>query len=320
MKNRIITVLLTISLMCSFALIFGSAADAKLGDVNGDGKVNAADARETLRISAGLTVATDEQKLLADANGDGKVTAYDARMILRAAAKIEALPEMPTSETSTESTTAEEPSTEEPSTEGPLPEPDTGIVVDSYPEAIDAFFSGSFYLDGAMGDSESPMAVKMATNKTGTEIVMDIKGKAQLSIFAKKNVSYMKLTTEDGKKYYVELTKAMIEQYGIDFNTILGEFSFAVIENPGKPILTKGEYNGKACDIYSFKKDDGSEMIFYADGDDVVKIAAEDVNGAESTAILVNDLSGKIPSTMLTIKGFKETSILMLPSLMPDFT
>ena len=58
------------------------------GDVNGDGKVTAADAREALRASAKLETLTEEQKKGADMNGDGKVTAADSREILTKAAGI----------------------------------------------------------------------------------------------------------------------------------------------------------------------------------------------------------------------------------------
>ena len=61
------------------------------GDTNGDGKINASDARTVLRISAqlesiealGLTAAD------LDMNGDGKVNAIDARILLRKAAQLE---------------------------------------------------------------------------------------------------------------------------------------------------------------------------------------------------------------------------------------
>ena len=58
------------------------------GDVNGDGKVTSADAREALRASAKLETLTDKQKQTADVNGDGKITAADAREILKDAARI----------------------------------------------------------------------------------------------------------------------------------------------------------------------------------------------------------------------------------------
>lgn len=56
------------------------------GDVNQDGKVNAADARLALRYSARLQSLTNAQIKAADADADGKVTATDARILLRYAA------------------------------------------------------------------------------------------------------------------------------------------------------------------------------------------------------------------------------------------
>ena len=61
------------------------------GDLDGNGKITAADARVALRISAKLEKATEAQKILADVNHDGKITAADARKILRVAAKLEQL-------------------------------------------------------------------------------------------------------------------------------------------------------------------------------------------------------------------------------------
>ena len=63
------------------------------GDVNGDGKVTADDARKALRASAKLENLTNKETLAADINGDGKVTADDARKALRASAKLENLNE-----------------------------------------------------------------------------------------------------------------------------------------------------------------------------------------------------------------------------------
>lgn len=53
------------------------------GDVDGDGRVTAADARLILRRSARLVTFTMEQDALADIDKDGKVTATDARIVLR---------------------------------------------------------------------------------------------------------------------------------------------------------------------------------------------------------------------------------------------
>lgn len=61
----------------------------KKGDVNGDGKVTADDARKALRASVRLENLNEKEKSAADINGDGKVTADDARTILRKSARLE---------------------------------------------------------------------------------------------------------------------------------------------------------------------------------------------------------------------------------------
>ena len=66
-----------------------SAKTILIGDVNNDGKVNAADARLVLRRAAQLVTFTADQDWLADVDDDGDVTAKDARIILRVAAGLE---------------------------------------------------------------------------------------------------------------------------------------------------------------------------------------------------------------------------------------
>ena len=58
------------------------------GDVNGDGKVTAADAREALRAAAKIEELNDKEIVAADMNGDGKVTSSDAREILKRASGV----------------------------------------------------------------------------------------------------------------------------------------------------------------------------------------------------------------------------------------
>ena len=53
------------------------------GDVDGDGKISAADALEVLKAVVGNVTLTDEQKVLADVDGDQKVSSVDALTILK---------------------------------------------------------------------------------------------------------------------------------------------------------------------------------------------------------------------------------------------
>ncbi len=61
------------------------------GDVNGDNKINAVDARFVLQAASGARVLDDTQKAAADVNGDGKINAVDARWILQVASGVRTL-------------------------------------------------------------------------------------------------------------------------------------------------------------------------------------------------------------------------------------
>ena len=60
-----------------------------LGDIDGDGRISAADARLVLRAAIGLEILTEDQLKAADFDKDGKITAADARLILRKAVGLE---------------------------------------------------------------------------------------------------------------------------------------------------------------------------------------------------------------------------------------
>lgn len=58
-------------------------------DINGNGSVDASDARLVLRAAAYLENLNDTQKKAADCDADGRITASDARIILRISAKLQ---------------------------------------------------------------------------------------------------------------------------------------------------------------------------------------------------------------------------------------
>lgn len=62
-----------------------------MGDINGDGVINAVDARWALQSASGVRTLSDEQLAAADVNGDGVINAVDARWILQAASGVRVL-------------------------------------------------------------------------------------------------------------------------------------------------------------------------------------------------------------------------------------
>ena len=89
--KKYLSVLLVLALLLPAAVpaAFGEGV-SYYGDLDGNGKVNSADARTALRAAARLEELTDLQKKIGDMNGDGKIKSDDARTILRMAAKLEA--------------------------------------------------------------------------------------------------------------------------------------------------------------------------------------------------------------------------------------
>lgn len=315
MKNKILAIILTFALLCSSAILFASADGIILGDINGDGKVNAADARLALRAASRLDTLEGDAFIAADVDFNSKINANDARAILRHASNLEKLPEMPTEENSSAETTTDETTTDETTT---VP----ANIVEEYPEAIKAFFAGEYYLKCAMG--ENPM--ELAIDGENYEVAISYEG-IDMALMYKKNV-YIKYADVDGKKKYIvfddEMKKQLSTMGAGDFSSVFDElaqqmisvFKFAEVENIGNPALYEDvEYNGEVYDMYSFGNSD-SKINFYTDGDEVRYIVNVDAEGKEVTVIDVVELNSDIPSSMISTR--KHTKVDNILGFMMD--
>ena len=92
MKNRFLKIIIAVAL-CFMMSVTAFAAMA--GDVDGNGKITASDARSILRVAANMASFDADKKAMADINGDNKITASDARKVLRMAANLENKIEIP---------------------------------------------------------------------------------------------------------------------------------------------------------------------------------------------------------------------------------
>lgn len=89
-KRLILSILLALTILCSM-LVTGVASAPVAGDVDGNGKIEASDARLVLRFSVSLGTLTSQQQMVADVDTNAGITAADARLILRASVNLETL-------------------------------------------------------------------------------------------------------------------------------------------------------------------------------------------------------------------------------------
>lgn len=307
MKNKLISAIISVLLICSAASIFAFAGSSMLGDINNDGSVTAADARLALRAAAKLDVLDADATKIADVNFDGKVTAADARLILRVAAKLDVFPDEPSSEPDSNPV--------EPT------EPDTGAIVEVYPDVINTFLSGKYYLDGAFVEDGETTELKIATNKKVIEMHAAI-DEVSISVMTDSKNIYLKFVGTDNVKYYLDedaisALNVKPSELGFSASKVFNGFLFAPVNRLVAPILKTEVIDGEKYSVYSFEKQSGGDIVFTFDSNEnLVKISSVDENGELSQAIAVNSISATIPSDALTLDGFTKGSVMNLYPLL----
>ena len=221
--KRIFTAITASAMLLIFA-VCGSAESLKIGDIDGNGKITAGDARLALRGAASLEKLSEMQLKLADIDGNGRITASDARMILRRAANLEddfgelttQAPETTTQapetttlapetttlapETTTlapETTTeAPETTTEAPETTTQAPEtttepaielPEGAVAYKDFPEEIKTLIGGKFTLKGYnYSDGKQEVSIITDGKNVRSVLAMSVSGeKMNISVILK---------------------------------------------------------------------------------------------------------------------------------------
>lgn len=291
MKKKIISVFLAITLLLSVAVTIAFASGGKLGDMDDNGDITAADARIILRAAARLEKLDEDHAKRADTNRDGILTAADARLTLRVAAQLD--------------TFGEEPTEEQPSETEPQPV--------SYPDAVQAFMDGKYYINGIVNTSGSVsvsgtdlLNIKMAVDGNNFEIIMDETDPVRLSLATLRGKKYLKTIDEKGRKMYTELTKDLIDfintvlNADVQFDSLILDVNFNKFADLSTP-----EINGNTYTFNAGK----NKISFYVEKEVVKKIDITDSQG-ENTTITVLSMTSAIPSDMLTVNGFAEKTIL----------
>ena len=288
MKKNLKTALaLLLASLLLWSLPLTGLAAVKVGDVDFDGEVTAADARLALRRAVELETYEkgSDAYVACDADRDGEVTAADARLILRAAVGLQNL----------------------------------DIVVPPSPNGYDTLRSGKFTLDGSMTDNKEgtkPMTMAL-DGKGGFYAAADFDG-MKLGILVKDGRITM---ISDDKKCYVRLSEAELSTFGIsadEFAEMGQTMDFSGLpdlENADE--MTSGVFNGKVCTVYRFTNEGGDELRVYMDGTTLLGLYNSYADGSYSI-LRINSLTPDFPN--VPPKGYsnKLTLILFMLAVMPD--
>lgn len=235
-----------------------------MGDINGDGRITAADARSLLRYSAKLETTGNFDLLAADANADGRITAADARETLRVAASLSRFA--------------------------------VGFNKDGEPNAVNLIKNRSFIMDAVIKDGKENTDIVIAIRGKDICILYNTNSSA---IPVDGNMSNLGLVFTDGRFYCTcniddskfgflvpeeMLNDLFSDEFSIeDMENII---YMAVADDIGAP--TAKTENGKTVYEYNYKSN-GESFILQTNAYGVpTKIFSHNSN---SSSVIVNSLT-----------------------------
>lgn len=277
--KRSIRFVICFLLVFSMAVVPLWANAAVWGDVTGEGRISAEDARLALRAAIGLESYKKGSAAFAGADiiADGKITTDDARLILRIAVGLE------------------------PS-------------VNQY----DIIRTGSFCIEGRL-DASSDTPMKMAVNKElvylemasgDTYIGYLVKNKS-IYLVSPGDKTYHKLNALEtaALKSFGLLTEAelreMVDSFGFDKMPSLDQAD----------TVTGANLDGKPCAVYIFKLSDGSKTCVYMYGYRLLAFSSVSADGKTESMMMFTDISADVP--VLPPKDYRSVSLVKLMSSLP---
>lgn len=273
--KKSLTVVLAVLMVLSVS-INAFSASVSIGDIDSNGKITAADARRTLRVSAGLDTFNSEEMAVADIDNNGKITASDARKILRVAAGLDSFKKQ-----------EEE---------------------DELPAVIKALYDGNF-LFTAVTEDEDSVYEDFYVMKDGVVNCISAFDNGSES-FSSGYILY-----EDGSCYEFNVPEmiacAVDEEYIAQWGDVEGVRTLGAINSESTKTSVSQEYiGGQKYDIYTFSTDYGT-MKFFLLGDEVCRFICYDSDYYELVNTEISEFSAEnIPDPvsldMFTVYSFEE--------------
>ena len=256
--KKLFCLILSTVLLCSMGL-YAFAADAgfALGDVDGNGKVQSADARLALRASVGLEKYKKGSKAFtaADVDRNDRIGSDDARIILRASVGLEKLNDV---------------------------------------NEFDYLRSGNFYIQGTMTYSDGQrLPLEMAVTPDSIYMLSVFEG-AAMGMLVRKGVNYM---IYPEKKAYLELNESVMKAMGMTKNDIISsaDLDYSIYDLAKADSTYTEDVNGVKCTVYVFSNPSGTTR-FFINGSKLVRFATYDASGKPDVINDVSYLTDNVPA------------------------
>lgn len=184
------------------------------------------------------------------------------------------------------------------------------ITEDDLGAGVEIFLTNKYYLSGTVySGGEEPIPVKLATDGTNLQFTTDFAVedmKISFGIVVIDDVTYVTLP---GEKKYAELSDTLLAM--MDMEDIISVSEFQTIKEGEDEQASISQYsvtiNGEAglCTVYTFQD---TVIKLYSIGDKLIQIENFDENDQVTMQIVVDSITGQIPSDQLTLKGLEEAS------------
>lgn len=250
-----------------------------MGDVNGDKKVSADDARAILRMSAKLDSADGFSLLSTDANADGELTAADARLVLRVAANLSRF--------------------------------GTGFDGEGTANAILALRSGKYSISLSVDDT------KFSITKEGQNIYIssddmmsdiDMMGMKiqQGALLVMNNDFYLVCVMSGGQKIAMYLPENMLDQFGISLDELTEIVNLVAQLVPSEYVTpVKASINGNDRISYSYLTLDAQCILYTNMSGNPISIDTVDAYGNSISVVEISSFRAEISDDCFDLSSYE---------------
>lgn len=185
--------------------------------------------------------------------------------------------------------------------------PDMNNVSSSVSDAIIAYMSGQYYIDGFMTSGGEKTAMNLAVSGKNFYTSTEMEG-MRVSILYKNGKIYL---INDDKKHYLEFSELLADSYDIDFSEMeeisealnLTQYNFTGFDTYEDTV------DGEVADCFKYYNDEMC-VIFLFVNDELKQVDMGDGNGNINSSVIVNEFSPEVPDSVMSLSGLRKTTLI----------